>query len=100
MRDRSSVFHLHFAYPDEVEKIILQLKNSKSAGLDTTDSQILKVSLPYILSAVTHIVNLSINSGTFLSQWKTAKIFPLLKNWDPLSPRNYRPVCGHAANFE
>ena len=26
MRDRSSIFHLHSAHPDEIEKIILQLK--------------------------------------------------------------------------
>ena len=93
MRDRSSIFSLHSAHPDEVQKIILQLKNSKSTGLDTIDSQIIKYSLPYILPAVTHIVNLSINSGIFPNQWKTAKVIPLLKSGDPLNPKNYRPVA-------
>ena len=93
MRNRNSVFCLRSAHPDEVQKIILELRNSKSTGLDTIDSYILKCSLPYILPAVTHIVNESINSGIFPSQWKTAKVIPLLKSGDSLNPKNYRPVA-------
>ena len=49
LRNRSSTFHLKTVHPDEVENIVLQLRNSKSTGLDTIDSEILKVALPYIL---------------------------------------------------
>lgn len=61
LRNRSSVFELKAAHPDEVAKTVLQLKNSKSSGIDTIDSEILKLALPYILPALTHIINLSIS---------------------------------------
>ena len=93
MRNRSSVFSLNSAHPNEIQNIILQLKNSKSTGLDTIDTYILKCSLAYILPAVTHIVNLSLNSGIFPSKWKTAKVIPLFKSGDSLNPKNYRPVA-------
>ena len=87
MRNRSSVFSLNSAHPNEIQNIILHLKNSKSTGLDTIDTYILKCSLAYILPAVTHIVNLSLNSGIFPSQWKTAKVIPLFKSGDSLNPK-------------
>ena len=46
-----------------------------------------------ILPAVTHIVNLSIQQAEFPSQYKIAKVIPLLKKGDPLEPKNYRPVA-------
>ena len=46
-----------------------------------------------ILPAITHIVNLSIAQGEFPSIWKLAKVVPLLKKGDHLTPKNYRPVA-------
>ena len=93
MANRSCSFNLSSVHPETVEKIVGQLKNSKSAGLDTIDTQIIKLTLPYILPALTHIVNLSIEQGYFPSQWKIAKIIPLYKKGDPLDVKNYRPVA-------
>ena len=93
MKNQSSVFELKAAHPDEVAKIVLQLRNSKSTGLDTIDSEVLKLALPYILPAITHIINLSISSAQFPSQWKIAKVIPLFKKDDPVNPKNYRPVA-------
>ena len=80
-------------HPETVEKIVMSLKNSKSAGLDNLDTQIVKISLPYILPALTHIINLSVVSGCFPTKWKAGKIIPLYKKDDPLNPKNYRPVA-------
>ena len=93
MKNRTSVFKLKTVHPDDIELIMRNLKNSKSAGLDTIDSQIIKLSLPYILPAVTHVINLSIVNCHFPSQWKVAKIIPLHKKDDHLNPKNYRPVA-------
>ena len=93
MQDRSSVFQLSTVHPDTVERIVMDLKNSKSAGLDTIDTQIVKLSLPYILPALTHIVNLSIENCHFPTKWKRAKVIPLYKKDDPLDAKNYRPVA-------
>ena len=93
MRNNNSEFSLSCVHPDEVRKIILSLKNSKSCGVDTIDTYTIKLIVDDILPAVTHIVNLSIQQGVFPSQYKIAKVIPLHKKEDPLLPKNYRPVA-------
>ena len=77
MRNRSSSFKLSSVHPDIVEGIVLKLKNSKSTGLDNIDTQVIKLTLPFILPALTHIVNLSIEKCQFPTQWKVAKVIAL-----------------------
>ena len=93
MKDRPSVFSFSCVHPDTVKKIILGLKNSKASGVDNIDTYTIKLVAEEILPAVTHIVNLSIQQAIFPSQYKIAKVIPLFKKDDPLSPKNYRPVA-------
>ena len=86
MKDRSSVFSLTCVHPDNIKKIIVELKNSKSCGVDNIDTYILKLMVDEVLPAVTHIVNLSIQQAVFPSRYKFAKVIPLLKRDDPLEP--------------
>ena len=72
MRNRSCSFHLKSVHPEAVEKILAGLKNSKSCGLDTIDTFTLKLAGPYIIPALTHLVNLSITAQIFPGMWKTA----------------------------
>ena len=46
-----------------------------------------------IIPALTHIINLSIETHEFPTFWKIAKIIPLHKKDDELNPKNYRPVA-------
>ena len=50
--------------------------------------------LPYLLPAITDIVNASLRAGSFPTAFKTAIVRPLLKknNLDPNDLKNYRPV--------
>ena len=57
------------------------------------DIGIIKLILEYILPSLTHIINLSLSSSTFPSDWKEAKVVPLLKKGDLFNPVNYRPVA-------
>ena len=91
--NRSSKFSLACVHPDEVRKIILNLKNSKSCGVDTIDTYTIKLMVDDILPTVTHIVNLSIQQAVFPSLYKVAKVIPLHKKDDLLNPKNYRPVA-------
>ena len=96
MRNGSnSLFTLQPVHPELVCKIIGELRNSKSTGLDNIDTFVLKIVRNEITPAVTHIVNLSINSSTFPTLWKHAKVIPLLKpgSDDQLDPKSYRPVA-------
>ena len=93
VKNSKSEFSVRPVHPDLIDKVISNLKNSKSSGLDNIDTYILKLIKPSIVPAVTHIVNLSIQTSTFPSKWKYSKIIPLHKKDDPLSPKNYRPVA-------
>ena len=93
MKDKKCSFELRPVYPDEVEKIISRLKNTKSCGLDTIDCSVIKLAKKELVPAITHILNLSISTGTFPEMWKKAKIIPLHKKNDVTSPKNYRPVA-------
>ena len=93
MRNRTCRFKLKAVHPETVEQILSNLKNSKSCGLDSIDTYCLKLAGQHIIPALTHIVNLSIETQQFPTKWKTAKIIPLHKKDDPLNPKNYRPVA-------
>ena len=92
-KNRKCTFSLHCVGPEEVDKIISSLKNSKSCGLDYIDTYIIELSKPIILLALTHIINLSIKNSTFPSDWKVAKSIPVHKKDDILNPQNFRPVA-------
>ena len=93
MERNRSTFSLLPVHPDLVGKIITELRNSKSSGLDDIDTFIVKLIKQQIVPAVTHIINLSIQTSTFPSSWKYSKIIPLFKKDDPLEPKSYRPVA-------
>ena len=91
--DRNCTFKFKPVGQDDVLKIISALKNTKSGGLDYIDTMTIKLIAKEILPAVTHIIDLSLSQGSFPTSWKQAKVVPLLKKGDPLSPKNYRPVA-------
>ena len=80
--------------PFTVDKVIKDFKISKSSGLDNMDTFIIKIIRPYVLPAITHIINTSIRTGQFPENYKVAKVVPLYKGKDaPMSqPKSYRPI--------
>ena len=95
MKNRKCVFKFKPVSPDEVHKIVKNLKNSKSTGLDNIDTRTVKLIIEEILPALTHVINLSIANQEFPRIYKQSKIIPLLKKPkdDPLNPKYYRPVA-------
>ena len=93
MSGKTAKFELRQVHPDEVMSILRSLKNSRSTGWDFIDVDIIKMIAPFILPSLTHIVNLSITNSVFPTEWKKAKIVPLLKKGNALQPQNYRPVA-------
>ena len=65
MAGRNFHFSTAAVSPGEGDKIIRNLKNSKSSGVDNLDTYIIKLIRPYIIPAVCHIINLSIKSRKF-----------------------------------
>lgn len=87
MSDRKCFFQFKVVHPDEVMKIVTGLNNTKSSGLDEIDVFTVKLIIDDILPALTHIVNLSLNSSTFPMEWKASKVIPLIKKGVPIIPK-------------
>ena len=77
---------------DQVKKITISTK-SKSCELDPIPITLLKSVLTTVLTAITKIINLSLQSGLFPRKWKTTVVTPLLKKQAmDLVMSSYRPV--------
>ena len=70
MKGRKCSFSFKPVFPDEVGAIIGSLKISKSFGLDSINTFIVKLVQKNIVPAITHIINLSLKSKTFPKMWK------------------------------
>ena len=82
--------------PDQVDKIIRELNNSKASGVDNIDTYILKLVRKIIVPSVCHILNLSLLNNKFPTKWKISKVVPLYKGkGSKVDPKNYRPVAIH-----
>ena len=92
MLNRTCTFKLKSVHPDDVLKILSNLKSSSSCGTDEIGSCVLKLIKHEITPVLTHIINLSISQQSFPFLWKTAKVIPLHKKDETLYPKNYRPV--------
>ena len=77
---------------EEIKDAISQLKNSNSSGYDEITSKFVKISSQILIPALEKVLNLSISSGIYPSNLKTAKVIPIFKNGDSKSINNYRPI--------
>ena len=76
---------------EEVEKLVLLLKNS-SPGWDDMDAKIIKKTYTLYLPILVHLTNLSLTKGIFPNQLKLARVVALFKSDDRMLVNNYRPV--------
>jgi len=76
----------------EVSKIIESLKWKNSHGYDKTPIKIIKTSLPYIISPLTHICNRSLSTGNFPTSSKFSQINPIFKKGNKAEISNYRTI--------
>ena len=78
--------------PDEIQNIISTIKPKLSCRIENIPSKVIKYSPKTILKALSHVFNLSLAQGTFISSFKTAKVIPIYKKGDSKIIQNYRPV--------
>ena len=62
-----------------VLKILRNIPNGKATGLDNIQVRLLKITAPAIASSLTYVINLSLATGKFPLEWKTARISPIHK---------------------
>ena len=76
----------------DTKKLVLK-SPTKSCSMDPLPTQLLKETLDTSLPLITKLVNLSLSSGVFPTNWKHALVTPLLKKAGlELTYKNYRPV--------
>ena len=81
---RPNIHTFHFSPVDtaEIKKIILSIK-SKAVGCDKISRRMITTVLDYLLPAIFHIINFSLDSGSFPSLWRKAYVRPLPKISNP-----------------
>ena len=92
--NESKVYPSLFLSPttsEELNDVINNLKHA-SAGYDNLTLSILKHIFPAISRCLTHLVNLSMQSGEVPDEIKIAKVIPIFKSNDPSKLSNYRPI--------
>ena len=78
--------------PSEVEKIISKFSISKSTGVNSIPTRILKDIANIFSQILSNLINLSFNEGVFPELLKVAKIIPIYKKGDTLDCSNYRTI--------
>ena len=75
-----------------VSKVIDKFNVKKATGVDKISVKLMKLGKISLLSPITKIINMSIDSGIFPNRLKEAQVTPIFKKNDPFLKSNYRPV--------
>ena len=79
--------------PSEVNDYLLSIPTHKATGIDGLGARVLRIAAPEISCSIAKIINHCIETCTFPSQWKIAKVKPLFKNQgNKQDIQNYRPI--------
>lgn len=85
--------YLHPVTQQEVIKIIKQLKNKHSHGIDEIPPSLLKQCADELSQPLTYLINQSFRDGDFPNLLKISLIKPAHKKDDTSNPKNYRPIA-------
>lgn len=90
-RISESIF-LNPVTPTEVEKYIMNLKNSSAPGPDNISAFFVKKFRHYLVHPLSHVINLCIETGEIPVQWKESVVIPIFKTGEREQLCNYRPI--------
>ena len=76
----------------EVERELRSIKRTKSTGIDNLPPGLLKDTACLISAALAHLINLSLQKGSFPTDMKIAKIVSVHRSGSFSSFDNYRPI--------
>ena len=76
----------------EIERYLKSIKRNKSTGTDNLPPCLLKDAAHTISAPLTHLINLSLQTGLFPNDWKLAKIVPIYKSGSHSNFDNYGPI--------
>ena len=83
----------HYTSTYKIGKIINCLKSKNTSGYEGISTRIPKLSTPYVVSPITYICNLILNTGIFPDRLQYAIVKPVFKNkGNRQHMTNYRPI--------
>ena len=68
------------------------MKTCESAGIDKILVKLIQAAGRTVLNSLKNILNLSLNTGIFLDDWKIARVTPIFKSDNKTDCGNYRPI--------
>lgn len=89
----SSLSSFNMVQETDIINVLSKLKNKKSSGIDQISTKILKACSVFISKPLVHLVNASLSSGIFPSNFKISKVKPLFKGGEKNKMTNYRPIA-------
>ena len=75
----------------DVKKSILSMTSS-AFGTDSISRNMILPILDFLVPIITKILNNSLSTGSFPSEWKNSQVIPLPKKANPVSFSDYRPI--------
>ena len=89
MKDKNCKLGLKHVPLSKVNKLLKNLKNSRSTAIDELDYFCVKISAYFIDKPLHHIITLSILQKKFPRSWKHSKVIPLHRRDSKLEKKNY-----------
>jgi len=77
---------------EEVLSLAKNLKDKLTAGYDDVPESLVKQCIQLIKGPLTHVCNVSLRSGVFPKEWKSANVKLLYEKGDRYDIQNYRPI--------
>ena len=93
MRSKRCNLSMQHVSVSKVNRLLKNLKNSKSTSTDDLDNFSVKIAGHVIDEPLHHIITLSILQKKFPALWKYSKLIPLHKKGSKVHRKNYRPVA-------
>ena len=91
-----------FVFTSVTPELILEVGNSlkpkNSSGIDNISTKHLKLMLPVISLPLSHVFNLSLQTGFIPDKLKISRVIPIFKSGKEDSFNNYRPIS--VADYE
>ena len=85
-------FQIPYITSEQVLSFINKLDPTKATGVDGLGPKIIKLAANILSPSIAMLINKSVLTGTFPSELKNAKVYPIHKGGDKTDPSNYRPI--------
>lgn len=86
-----SSFSFSLVSARRVEEVMNRI-TSTAVGVDGISIKMVRGLSPYCINAITHLINVSLRTGTFPTSWKQGVVIPLPKTHNPASTSQFRPI--------